>query len=152
MSQPHKAGDPATPPADVTIDAICDRFEAAWKRGDELRIEELLQEIEEELSPDALRNLLQVELELRYARGDASALEDYRQRFPAHVTVVEEIFASFEKGNCDTVAHSPIGDLHGLHIRCPHCHSPIELLPDAELESLISWILVWPSVKRPKSR
>ncbi len=25
---------------------------------------------------------------------------------------------------------------HGLHVRCPNCHSPMELLPDAELESI----------------
>ncbi|WP_425267238.1 serine/threonine-protein kinase [Aeoliella straminimaris] len=31
---------------------------------------------------------------------------------------------------------SPPPAERGLHVRCPHCHIPIELVPDAELESI----------------
>jgi eukaryotic-like serine/threonine-protein kinase len=74
--------DEATPdrtglPLDVLhqIDRICDRFEAAWARGESPRVEDFLVEIEAGYRQRLLRELLASEVAARAKRGEAARSE-----------------------------------------------------------------------------
>lgn len=62
------------------IDAICDRFEAAWKNGEEPQIGQYLDQLDESHQQQLFRCLLQIELEIRPPRHDH--LRVYLRRFP----------------------------------------------------------------------
>jgi WD40 repeat protein len=72
--------------AEMRIDAVCTRFEAAWqavKGGDPApRIEDYLPAVEEAERWPLLRELLL--LELNYRQGEVCAAEEYGRRFPAY--------------------------------------------------------------------
>ncbi len=61
-------------PLDVLdrIDRACDRFEAAWKRGEEPRAEDFLGDVEETYRDALLRDLMAVEAAARSGQGDAT--------------------------------------------------------------------------------
>ena len=114
------------------VDALREEFELAGKGSDRPRIEDYLGRVDEGLRFAMFRELLKVEIRLGRERRTPEAVEDYLGRFPDYAAVVREV--------CDdglgTVAYVPGTARSGLHVRCPHCHNPIELAPDAELESI----------------
>jgi tetratricopeptide (TPR) repeat protein len=65
------------------IDALCDRFELAWRAGQSPRIEEYLAEWPGPQHAGLFWELLVVELELRQEEGESLDPDDYRRRFPA---------------------------------------------------------------------
>jgi hypothetical protein len=75
------------------IDAAAMRFERAWKEGSRPRIEDYLSEAAEVNRAPLLDELLRVETELRRRGGERPTVEEYRERFPAHGTVVAEAFS-----------------------------------------------------------
>jgi tetratricopeptide (TPR) repeat protein len=78
------------------IDLACDRFEEAWRPGaggSPPRIEDYLAEFPEAERPEALRHLLEVELELRRDGGSPPEPADYRSRFPEFGALIDSIFA-----------------------------------------------------------
>src|SRR5262245_58367474 len=58
------------------------RFEAAWKEGPQPRIEDYLAAAPDSLRSSLLRDLVHVEVELRYRNGENPDPDAYRQRFP----------------------------------------------------------------------
>src|SRR5262249_19335247 len=68
------------------IDAVCTRFEAAWKRADghgsTPRIEEYLADSPEPERPALLRELIRLDAHYRRGAGDAPQPADYVARFP----------------------------------------------------------------------
>ena len=66
------AVDPLTLSHEGRIDAACDRYEAAWKAGDEPRIETYLDAELETERPALFCQLLALELELRRPQGRAT--------------------------------------------------------------------------------
>ncbi len=81
------------PTADWTwINAAADRFERAWKDGQQPRIEDYLLEVDESRWPRLLEELLRVERELLQRAGAEPDLEDYRRRFPDSAALVEAVF------------------------------------------------------------
>jgi hypothetical protein len=76
------------------VNAVCDRFEAAWRAGATPRLEEYLDEVDEADRPQLLRRLLDVEIAHSGRRGEPMLPEDYRQRFPFYGDVVAAAFAS----------------------------------------------------------
>lgn len=72
------------------IDAVCLRFEAAWREGTRPRIEDHLQDAPERDRPELLRELLGIEVQWRIRRGEIPKPEEYRERFSV---AVEELFA-----------------------------------------------------------
>ena len=74
------------------IDALCDRFEFQWHVGENPSIEEYLRPFPAPLRGELLRALLPVELELRARGGRVPSADECRARFPAHVSVVTEIY------------------------------------------------------------
>ncbi len=81
-------------PLDVLdrIDRICDRFEAAWDRGERPRIEDDLGEVVEPHRRALLRDLLAAEVAARRRRGERPEPRDYRDRFPDDADAVEAAF------------------------------------------------------------
>jgi len=73
------------------VDALCDRFEEAWVAGSNPAIEQYLRELPESDQPALLRELLRVELECRFRKGDTPTSEEYLVRFPEHAETVSQI-------------------------------------------------------------
>ena len=63
------------------VDALCDRFEQAWRRGDSVRIEDWLPTDGPQRAA-ALPELVRIEIELRRRAGQAVGMEEYFARFP----------------------------------------------------------------------
>ena len=71
---------------------LCDRYEAAWREGRRPRIEDYLTEaLEPERAALLLRELLTLELELRSNGGERPEPQEYRERFPGHVELINRI-------------------------------------------------------------
>src|SRR4051812_27353587 len=63
-------------------DAACDRFEAAWARGQRPGIEDFLETESGCVRDHLLRELVLVELECRRDRGEWPGAAEYAERFP----------------------------------------------------------------------
>ena len=70
---------------------LCDRYEAAWREGRRPRIEDYLTEALESERALLLRELLALELELRSNGGERPEPQEYRERFPGHVELINRI-------------------------------------------------------------
>jgi serine/threonine protein kinase len=123
------------PSTEGLIDALCDRFESAWKTGAP-RIEDFLDGVADDDRETALIEMLRVELELRRKNDGAPTLGEYRQRFPEYSAAVAMAFEQSKEKQAVTIAHDSKPRSSGLHIRCPHCSNPVELLNDTPLESI----------------
>jgi serine/threonine-protein kinase len=76
------------------IDAVCDRFEAAWRAGQSPDASSFLADAREELRQPLFRDLLRIDLQYRHERGERPDAPKYRQRFPELSEVVDAVFAS----------------------------------------------------------
>jgi len=63
------------------VDAVCDRFEKAWRAGHRLPVEDLLAAATEAEQPIFLRELIALEMELRLQQGEEPLAQDYYPRF-----------------------------------------------------------------------
>jgi serine/threonine protein kinase len=88
------------------IDAVCARFEAAWKAGQAPRIEDFLGGAEGAQREALLREMLRVELDWRLLQEDVPAVEDYLGRFPGH----EALIRTEVEGRAAAVRRPPAGD------------------------------------------
>lgn len=59
------------------IDAICDRFELAWLRGERISIDKILEESPTSLRLALARELVAIEMELRRKAGEEPSLAQY---------------------------------------------------------------------------
>ena len=75
------------------IDAVCDEFEAGWKREQPPSIEAYLEEWGAAHREDLLHALLEVEFEYRSRSEATIQLKEYEQRFPQYSNVVGDVFA-----------------------------------------------------------
>src|SRR5262245_57646375 len=91
--------DSLTVPLDlaILIDSLCTRFEEAWRAGQEPKVEGFLERVDRSVVPAVLRELVALEIELCRSAGRTVVLDDYRQRFPIHLTAVEEGWALAER-------------------------------------------------------
>ena len=138
MNPDHR--DPSDSPSfSAEIDAICDRFEAAWKGGQQPQIKDYLCQVPESARSNLFRHLLALELHYRKAGGESPDLAEYRERFPDHLAAVADAFPTIDSraatdrqpAQADH-SRSP----HALHIRCPHCRNPIEVVDDTPLAEI----------------
>jgi tRNA A-37 threonylcarbamoyl transferase component Bud32 len=74
------------------IDAVSDRFEAAWRRGDRPRAEDYLADLPAHTTAALLAELLELDLYYRRRCGEAPDEAEYRERFPAHADLVAFVF------------------------------------------------------------
>jgi serine/threonine-protein kinase len=80
------------------IDEACDRFEAAWRAGQDPRIEEVVAMAPENDRPALLRELIALEAELRRGRGEHPEPAGYRDRFPGQAVLVDAAFTETAPG------------------------------------------------------
>lgn len=115
------------------VDRLCDEFERLLRSDSQIAFRQFVERVDP-LGRQALLEEL-VALTMSWLRG-AGHDDATDKLFAANPDLVEEL-SPILKDTAETVAHSLINPTRaGLQVRCPHCHNPIELLPDAELESL----------------
>ncbi|MFO0899470.1 MAG: protein kinase [Pirellulales bacterium] len=67
-------------------DAVCDEFELQWRQGNRPRLESFLARISrQDERPALLRELLEIEIHYRRARGEVPCRDEYANRLPADV-------------------------------------------------------------------
>ena len=64
------------------IDSACDRFEQAWKGGNQPRIEDHLGEIAGQERLVLARELIQLDIHYRRLAGQTCLVDEYNSRFP----------------------------------------------------------------------
>ena len=74
------------------VDAICDRFDRAWKAGFRPRIEEYLGDETEPARSVLLHELLAAELQWRRHLGERPEREEYLERLSAYASLVDAAF------------------------------------------------------------
>ena len=118
------------------IDAICDEFEALLKAGGQPHLKPLIDRVGADAREQLIEELVGLALEELSRQGADDPLVTLIEANPE----LKDLLLPLINGEAPTMWHTPknkstfVG--RGLHVRCPHCRNPIELLPDAELESI----------------
>jgi serine/threonine-protein kinase len=73
------------------IDALCERFEEAWRSGESPRIEDHLPQRDDPAWSLALRELVALERELRCGEGESPSPSEYRARFPDDADILTDV-------------------------------------------------------------
>ena len=142
------------------VNAVCDRFEAAWKAGQRPEIEAFLDQAPEAGRGELFYQLLLVDLDWRCRCQESPCPDDYGRRFPDFCRQIEAAFAKQPpspdqpavgarrgaggEGNAasptfdsdPTGPESTLGRRQGLHLRCPHCHNAVEVVLDESSDSV----------------
>src|SRR5436305_15225350 len=83
MGEVSGAGDTSLPLSlEQRVDAVCLRYEQAWKAGGQPRPEDNLEGIAGMERAALLRELVALEVEYRRRLGEAPQPEEYQRRFP----------------------------------------------------------------------
>jgi tetratricopeptide (TPR) repeat protein/tRNA A-37 threonylcarbamoyl transferase component Bud32 len=118
------------------VDALCNRFERAWKEGRPPVIEDYLAEAPEPERAALLREMLPLEAEYRRRHGEEPRPEDYRARFPALDPNWLAAALAAPPTNPAPSAADELGTTAPWQVRCPSCHNPIRLADAASGEVL----------------
>lgn len=97
MSSPGAREPSRSYPSSRSIDRACDQFEAAWGAGERPQIEQALGQVSDSERPYLLRELLEIELQMRQRAGEPLKIEEYRRRFPADAELVDAVFPQVVK-------------------------------------------------------
>ena len=135
------------------VDKLCDEYEQAWRKGTPSLIEFV------DRGPPTSRDYLLGELigiELHYRRnsdGRPVTSADLLELYPSLAAALEKALAdqtADDETICPGIDAARINDVklvsdvvlasdanaRGLHIRCPHCCEPVELLADTPEEEI----------------
>lgn len=131
-----------TQPLDVlaAIDAVCDRFEEGWRQaggdGDGPRCEDFAADLPEGLRADALRELYAIERQYRSKRGELAT--DWAQGRPTLGALADEALGGDSLAEAATLSGPPVtpSSSGALRLRCPQCHSRVDLSVDAQLDDI----------------
>jgi serine/threonine protein kinase len=82
-----------TPEALQRINAIAERFEDAWNRGERAGIAAFLKGVSPPIDAELVRHLLLVELERRRNQGETPEPADYEPKMPEWAGLIQEVFA-----------------------------------------------------------
>lgn len=121
------------------LDGVCDRFEQAAKKGQQPAIEDYLGEVAEELQPELVRELWAIECHYATDIGTDEIEQAFRERHPELVSLVADMTLVAPVGDdADRTIEAPrlATGSAALHIRCPHCSNPVELLPDVPVDDV----------------
>jgi hypothetical protein len=94
--QPNGEVAPLSPTQLLRVDAVCLRFEEAWRAAARKRprLEQYLVDTPEPARRKLLYELLALELAYRHREGERPVPEEYAPRFPGDGTVVQAVFAA----------------------------------------------------------
>ena len=120
------------------LDQICDRFEEAWRNRQHPIIEDYLIGPGEPLRSQLLRELVALEISYRRDLGESPLSSEYESRFTSDTATVREAFeCSQATAPVETAplhrSSTPPGH---LAIRCPSCHTPMQVAVDTSLTEL----------------
>ncbi|MCO6043217.1 serine/threonine protein kinase [Aeoliella sp. ICT_H6.2] len=121
------------------LDGVCDRFEQAAKKSQQPAIEDYLGEVAEELQPELVRELWAIECHYATDIGPDEIEQAFRERHPELVSLVADMTLVAPVGDdSDRTIEAPrlATGSAALHIRCPHCSNPVELLPDVPVDDV----------------
>lgn len=92
MTDEHAGSDV---PLDVQrrVDAMCDRFEQAWRAGEAPAIEAYVEMLPSAAWGTAWKELITLEAALRHDAGESVDPREYHRRFPAQAAAVDSAFA-----------------------------------------------------------
>lgn len=141
------------------VDKQCRAFEAQWTAGKTPPIEEYLVGLSGEQRAILLRELLLIEQHYRQddqgrklswqaicalhpnLAADFSAISDVRlveeDSVTATFTREHSGLPSLDSQAPTRAPSSQPGSSRGLHIRCPHCSNPVELLDEVSIDSIL---------------
>jgi ribosomal protein S27E len=147
--------DHAIPPElEAEIDEAGDRFEEAWQSGAAPRLEDYVRAASEAARPYILRELIALE---RHYRRDASGTPlDDDALLALHPELAAPLAGALDALAADAATRrpsAPVGESagpgppsdvqlaggrasRGLHVRCPHCSNPMELLADTPYDDV----------------
>jgi tetratricopeptide (TPR) repeat protein/predicted Ser/Thr protein kinase len=83
----------------VQLDAVCDRFEAAWRSGRRPDLASYLSEAPAGVKVPLFRNLLNLDIEYRRQRGEQPEAQSYHGLFPELRDVVDAAFRARAQGS-----------------------------------------------------
>ena len=107
MLEPNAPGRAASPLDGLDrIAAVCDRYEAHWRGGDDPRIESYLDDVSEIDRTSLLHELIALDLRLRDERGDPSSQVDYEARFPGDTEVIDAVFHVWRASSGEVVPNT----------------------------------------------
>ena len=104
IPHPSPIDDLSPMPHEKAVDGLCDEFEGRIRAGEQPRIEDYLPQLPESARQFGFRQLLAVELELRWKAGQSLDPDDYRRRFPEHLTLLE---AELQRAEHEAAAVAP---------------------------------------------
>jgi serine/threonine protein kinase len=87
------APDQSSPSALIRIDQACNRFEQAWRSGENPIMEDYLTGWSGGEQSELFGWLLLLELDYRRQRGQLPTVEEYRNRFSAFTREIDDVFA-----------------------------------------------------------
>jgi hypothetical protein len=90
---------PPSGPWPTTVDALCDRFEAAWQAGERPRLEGYLHQSPQLHRSRLLRELLLLEVYYRQRNGEQPEAHEYQLRFPADPETIAAVFTTADTGH-----------------------------------------------------
>ena len=117
------------------VNALCDRFKAAWKAEQRPEIEEFLDQVPEPSRGELFYQLLLVDLhwrvqppgiihaEMNTHGGSRISAARLRRPLPRICGLARHRQQPYRPGE-------HLGARQGLHLRCPHCHNPVEVVLD----------------------
>jgi hypothetical protein len=121
------------------FDVLCDRFEQRWKSGPPPDLAEFLTDVPADQVSSVFQELLGIELEYRFRRGDCPTAEEYSSKHPQFRERIDAILAGSRRRAEDFAAFAAkkqSGNRTALHIRCPHCQYPIEIVDDRSIDTI----------------
>ena len=131
--------------ADLQLNRVCDEFELAWQAGKSPAIEDYVPRVGQPEQLRLLRELWEIERHHR-RRADGQPVDEHalRELHPdlalrlndSQRTIATAGAAATSRQSATGQASGEAPRGTGLHIRCPHCSSPVELLPDAPVDDV----------------
>ena len=131
----------------LAVELVCIDLKLRWRHAERIREPAPLgarpsaAEYSQWLYADSARPIppewLANEYRVRKSAGDEEGAEAIKRDCQDRPEVLESITRietelSGARDNDETIAHTP-PNKSGLHVRCPHCYNPIELVKDASL-------------------
>lgn len=136
------------PELEAEIDDCCDRYEALWRAGDAPRLPDFLAAASAAARPHLLWELVALERYYRRdQRGDPLSITDLAVIHPA---LADQLAVGQSPRDASTAAPHVESDVvlasdsqtatphgsRGLHVRCPHCSNPMEIVADSPYEDV----------------
>lgn len=137
------------------IDSLCDRFEIAWRDGQQPSLTDFLEQTSEQLQLRVLAELWAIEQHHRRdEQGHTLTDAQLSELHPQLAGLLEKLptldgaagapvtWAGQPSTALGAVPGAPRGgaelpvESRGLHIRCPHCSNAVELLADSPVEDV----------------